>query len=418
MLVPMEFMKGFLKVAGCAALGAIGLQAAEPTETEGHSSVWSLQAHLRGFYDDNPTTSPKGFEDPSFGVEFGPGGNVNWTHGPTSLQLSYNYTLRYYESRNDHPVDQNHEFNGFLRHIFNDRYKLELNESFVIAQEPEVLDNTGVISVPLRTNGNNLRNNAGIDFFAQLTEILGLVVGYSNTMYDYQQEGFRSRSALLDRMQHLGTVNLRWQARQSTVGLIGYQFGLVNYTSDDEIFFGVPADVRDSRSHYLYLGVDHQFSSQLNASARLGGQYTEYYNIDDSEVSPYADVSLTYTYKPNSFLQGGIRHTRNQTDVAVMDFTGATTLDQESTTLYVAWTHEITPRFKSNVLAQFQNSAFNGGGVDGETDNFFLAGLDFAYQFNRYLSAEAGYNYDRLTSDLGGRSFTRNRVYLGLRVKY
>ena len=45
-------------------------------------------------------------------------------------------------------------------------------------------------------------------------------------------------------------------------------------------------------------------------------------------------------------------------------------------------------------------------------------GVNVTYEINKFLAAEAGYNYDRLDSDVGFRSFTRNRVYVGLRASY
>jgi hypothetical protein len=49
---------------------------------------------------------------------------------------------------------------------------------------------------------------------------------------------------------------------------------------------------------------------------------------------------------------------------------------------------------------------------------FFLFGADLEYRFNEHFSTHAGYNYDRLDSDVGGRSFTRNRVYIGVTASY
>jgi hypothetical protein len=45
-------------------------------------------------------------------------------------------------------------------------------------------------------------------------------------------------------------------------------------------------------------------------------------------------------------------------------------------------------------------------------------GLNLAYRINQFLSAEAGYNYDKVDSDLVGRSYSRNRVYVGVRATY
>jgi hypothetical protein len=44
--------------------------------------------------------------------------------------------------------------------------------------------------------------------------------------------------------------------------------------------------------------------------------------------------------------------------------------------------------------------------------------LDFEYRFTQYFSAHAGYNYDRLESKDIGRTFDRNRVYVGVTATY
>jgi uncharacterized protein (PEP-CTERM system associated) len=143
---------------------------------------------------------------------------------------------------------------------------------------------------------------------------------------------------------------------------------------------------------------------------RLGAQFTDYSNADEDSVTPYTDARLTWTYNPGSYLQLGIIHTLNQTDVSA--------LDQESTVVFGTINHRITPKLTGSVLGQFQNSEFNKGVFDRRTDQLFLAGVNFNYQINPYLSFDAGYNYDRLDSEIGGRSYTRNRVFIGIRATY
>ena len=45
-------------------------------------------------------------------------------------------------------------------------------------------------------------------------------------------------------------------------------------------------------------------------------------------------------------------------------------------------------------------------------------GLNLGYEFTRWCSAEASYNYDVVYSFLPGGGFERNRVALGLRLTY
>jgi hypothetical protein len=202
---------------------------------------------------------------------------------------------------------------------------------------------------------------------------------------------------------------------------------VVNHTSSESLYgplLFVDPDTRDATSHFVSVGAEQNFTSQLTGLARIGAQFTKYPNAlatqDDSAVSPYADASGTWTYNPGSYLQLGVRHQRNQTDqVQGVGGPGSPPVqDQESTGIYGVVNHRIGPNFTGSLLGQVQHSSFRGGGFDGKVDTLGAVGVNFAYQVNAFVTAEAGYNYDRLDSDVVGRSFTRNRIYFGLRATY
>jgi len=72
----------------------------------------------------------------------------------------------------------------------------------------------------------------------------------------------------------------------------------------------------------------------------------------------------------------------------------------------------------AGITGQVQNSEYKGGVQDNQNDWFYLVGLNVEYRFNRNLSAHAGYNFDKLDSQVSGRDFDRNRVYIGLTAGY
>jgi hypothetical protein len=409
-------MKTIAKIASLVALGAVSLQAAD-----GDSKIWSVSANLRGFYDDNIATTPSGAVGPtgirlrqsSLGFEVSPSISIDVPLDETKIGFSYTYGMKYYENRSN-SADHSHQADLKVSHAFTPRYKLAGTDSFVVAQEASLID-PSVPTTALRSNGNNMRNIAGLSFTAECTPLLGFEVGYQNSFYDYQQTGLGSRSALLDRIENLGRLDLRWQALPTTVGILGYQFNMVDQTSKDFLVGTTLPSTRDNHSHYLYVGADHDFNSQLKGSIRAGGQYTEYPNavapLRKSSVSPYADANISYAYAEGSTVQVGVKHTRNQTDIG-------NTLDQESTTAYGELKHKITAKFTGSLIGQYQRGTFNQGPFNNQVDNMFLAGVNLAYEINPHLTAETGYNYDRLDSDLAGRSFTRNRVFLGIRASY
>ena len=426
------------------AVLAVGAAVAPPAPAQ-DKQPWNVSASLRGFYDDNYTTANKnapGGKLHSFGFEVSPSVSYRLAFDPTVITAGYKYGMRYFEDRASRKVssaDHSHELALKLVHQFPDRYRLEISDNFLVAQEQALLTGVGSgITTAVRSNGNNVRNVADAKFSGEFSPIFGYDVVYNNTFYDYQSQGLNSFSALLDRVEHLAGGNLRWNATESTTALVGYRYGIVDMTSSESINTSLPgvtapASSRDNTSHYVFLGADHLFTRQLKGSGRLGVQYVDYSKAVPNRattVSPYADFSGTWTYLPESSLMAGVKHARNATDVSQ----GA--LDAESTSIYGQWSHKLTPRMTTSLLGQYQMSTFNQGLNDNRKENLFLAGVNLGYvlikgrssvnfepgsigaEFKDRLSAEIGYNFDRVDSDVGGRSFTRNRVYIGIRASY
>ncbi len=411
------------------ALGAMSLKAQyAPGLTRMETSKpWSVSASLRGFYDDNylalPSHLPPGtiedFDRESFGFEVKPRVALNYSREMTYVGASYTYGLKWYEARDDEPIDQSHEVDLTLDHRFSDRLRASLSDSFVYAQEPEIAEGgVGAAQVTARTGADVIRNRASIEGTFQLTEMFGLGLGYQNGWYDYLDDELDngaelvgSRSDLLDRLEHLFRLDTRWQARPDLVGIVGYQFGMTDYTADEAIGGGFFSDARNNNSHYFYVGADYSVSEQLNVQGRVGARYTDYTEVDETDTSPYAEITGTYSYLPGSSLTLGFRHDKNPTDVAQA-------LDQESSIAWITVSHRITPRITANGVGQYQYSSFEGGADNDAAENVFLAGVNLQYHITPNWSAETGYNFDRLDSDLSFRSYSRNRIYLGVRAAY
>jgi hypothetical protein len=438
-------MKKIVASVGLFAVGASGVHAASITApTVEGAKPWSVAVTLRGFYDDNVTTAPNNAnKTESFGFEASPSLGLNWASEQTSASLNYVYSFRYYDKKppgNTDNYDQTHSFNALLNHNFSERYMVNVSDSFVIGQEPDLLRSQNTFTDFQRVPGDNIRNYGQIKFNAQLSRLFGLELGYQNSFFHYADEGAffdqdtgdfvsASRAGLLDRIEHYVHIDGRWTVQPETTAVLGYRFGLTEYTGNEQIgvddLTGDPifSEVRNQRSHYAYVGVDHVFRPDLTASVRIGGRYTDYYNEagHPTEVGPSAQASMQYTYAPESYIELGVTHDRNATDLFGVQ-NGSVTTDAESTAVYGTLNHRIMPRLYGSLTGQFQNSSLNGGLYNNIKEQYYLIGLNVEYRFNPHLSVHAGYNYDKLESDADtvavNRSFDRNRVYIGVTASY
>ena len=430
-------MNRIIATTGMAALSAVVMQPAMAQEGTQDGKPWSVSATVRTFYDDNYATLPShaaagtATKRSSWGLELTPSGLYKFSQDQNTVDLSARYGMRYYEDRRQNSADHSFDFGADWTHRFTEKLKLNVSELLAIAQEPGVLD-AGPVATPLRTQGNNLRNNFQIKgYWDDIIERWSGEVSYGNTLYDYEQTGVASRSALLDRHEHLFSLVGRYRIfdETETDALLGYSLGLTDNTSSDSLTAAaaplvVSPSSRDSRSHYFFAGMGHKFNPELKGQVRLGFQYTEYPNAASadavlatipaspysrSQTSPYVDASGTWGYLPNSSLQLGLRHTRIATDVN-------TSVDAEATTVYASLNHEIVAGVKGTLLTQYQQSQFKQIiGQRDAADGLFTVGLTMEWQFHQFVSLEGGYNYDRLDSDLPDRSYYRNRIFVGFK---
>jgi hypothetical protein len=437
-------MKKIVASVGLAALGASALQtaSAQALASPDASKPWSVSATLRGFYDDNTSSSPNDMsvgDRDSFGFEVSPSAAVTWALQQTTINLGVLYSLKYYDTKPPGSADHDDQaltFNVGLSHAFSEQVKVQVSDSFVVGQEPDLLRAGDAYSTFQRASGDNIRNAASLGLDAQFTPVLGLGFGYDNNYYDYDDETVTygaafgevipSLSGVLDRMEHRAHLEGLYSLAPETKLLLGYRFMEFDYSGDQPIsgYWWDPStlvnsDARSSRTHTAYLGAQHNFTPQFSGSARAGVSVTDYFNDDNADESwtPYVNATLQYSYAPGSRVQGGISYDRNASDVVGLYGNGSYTLDAESLVVFAAVNHQIDPRLIGSLVAQFQNSSYNGGTYDSECEQFYTVGVNLEYKFNEFFSGHIGYNYDRLESDLG-RTFDRNRVYIGVTATY
>lgn len=422
-------MKKLFVSLGLAAAGTASLHAAYAPDSTDNSKMWSLSATLRGFYDDNYTTTPQ--KQGSWGFETSPSFSLNMPLQQTEIGLRYTYGLYYYQQReNDgaNPIDQTHQMDLWLDHAFSPRWEGRIEDTFVISQDPQ-LQATGT-ATPWRIEGNNIANTVNTSLHTDWTRQFSTRLFSQNSFYEYQNSGGTAQNpsyaGQLNRIDATFGLELQWAFSPTTTGLIGYKFGLVDFTGNEPIALNTTvtpnqtyySGSRNSRSQYVYVGVQHDFLDNLRGMANVGVQYTDYYNDSSSSLGPYADSSLIYTYANASYAQLGVTQTQNATDTVQVNSSGQITLDQESTVVYGSINQALTPKLTGSVLGHFQYSVYNQGQYNNGSSKFYNLGVNLSYAFNRHFSSDAGYNFDWYTTPVAGQDYTRNRVYIGVTATY
>ena len=443
---PSRNMKKTFFSVGLAAVGAASGSAlhAQNMEAGATPKMWNVAATLRGFYDDNyaVANNKKG----SFGFEFTPTVSANVDLKKTDIGIRYAFGMYYYLQRDDagiDPIDYTHQADLWLDHSFTERWKLNVTDSLAIAQDPALLQG----GAPIRVNGDNVANRAKLNLHTDWTRQFSTSAFYGNSVYNYSDSGVTntpanpSEGALLNRMEQNVGIDFQWTVNPETMVFVGYNYSWVRYDGSGEIHspfdiyaFTPPStytfirtahyfsNSRDYNSHYGYLGVSHEFSPNLNAQARVGASYTDSFNdpiSPSTSLAPYADISVNYTYNPGCYLQVGLTQNVNSTDVVEPNATtGHLTQYVQGTSLYFDINHRFTPKLSGSLVGQYQYSSYENGKFSGTGDSQASVGINLNYQINRHLSAEAGYNFEELISDIQSRGNDRNRVYLGLSANY
>ncbi|SVA36632.1 uncharacterized protein METZ01_LOCUS89486 [marine metagenome] len=393
---------------GVAAFGVVGLQAADA------GKVWEVTGSLRGFYDDNYTTSPEDLAEESWGIEVSPGINLTIGEG-TDLEFSagYAFGMRYYEDRESDNEDYGHELGISLNKVFSNTSRLQLTNGFVVAQEPEILNG----GTPLRTEGDNLRNTFSARYRRILSGSTGVEIGYGNSIYDFEEE---YHSALLDRSYNEVSLNVFYGTPQ-TEYYTGYKFSSTDFDGNALQVPGLDfkPDARNNNAHYGYVGARHQLDKNFFADVKAGVQNVDYYDFDlmpglipEDETSPYVDARMEWGYAEGSKLVAGVSLARGATDLQAAD--------QETTSVYAQLLHKISARIHGTLTGRYQDSEISGGGgkLDGKEESLLLLGASLTYAVADNIWAELAYNYDELDSDIPHRSFERNYVSVGIGTSY
>ncbi|MGI6346474.1 MAG: outer membrane beta-barrel protein [Limisphaerales bacterium] len=464
-------MKKIIASVGAVALGLAGAQgvfAQAQLESSEKSLPWlSASLSVRGFYDDNITSSwkgtlPTGVEvDPkdSFGFQIVPSVGLKYQDELTLASIRYEYGYTYYADRASPKYDQSHLVDAVFNRQFSDNVRLELSNSFAVAQEPEVLSDFVGQQFMTRAEGDNIRNFAEALLGVKYYENLGFEVGYRNAYWDFENDDY---AFILNRMEHTPHVDLYYDLDDVNRLFVGYQFNFADYDgSGQRDLYGVDgqklydvtgmratygSDLYDRMSHSGYVGYRLTLDKGLDWTTRLGVQYTSFRNVKDyrdqgywyedptspgvllpggrvdlskDATNPFVESIFRWAYHENGTAQLGVRHEIGASQWGAME--------AEVTTLFASVRHLITPRLEGALSGVYQHSSYGASPSsqisDNTHDDYFSIGPSLSYRITGFdcpigTFVDLSYSYDNLSSNIDYRDYDRNRVTLGLRATY
>jgi hypothetical protein len=170
--------------------------------------------------------------------------------------------MTYYQEReslSQNPIDQSDQLDLWVDHAFTERWHAKVMDTFVVAQEPELLNPSGsAVTLPIRVTGDNIVNTANINLNTDWTRQFSTSLTYQNSVFDYQNSGENqqevfdyyyglpyngstaqgsSLAGLLNRVDQSISLDLQWRFSEETMAFFGGSFELVNYIGNEPIAY-------------------------------------------------------------------------------------------------------------------------------------------------------------------------------------
>ncbi len=384
--------------------GASGAGVFSPTPVK-------IYATVSGGYDDNVNTTATQKQGSAF-----TNGNVllDYTFGDPRLQVILNAGAGgtyYYERLNSvtpapspAPTTTNQNYDIDLKGALGLSYKssprLTLGSTLLVEYltEPS-FDYVGGLNY---RNGNYLYTTDMFFVSYAWNSRFGTKTSYTFEAYNYDNT---SLGAFSNHVTNTFGNEFRFQLVPTSALIAEYRFGIVSYENS----------TLDSMTHFILGGIDHTFSPRLTASFRGGAEFRSYDSAGD-RTGPYFEATVNYAVGKRIAVSWTSNYGIEEPDVANAQSrttfrTGLQTKFNLTariiSTLDLYYVHD---DYHSLATAMTPSAPF--------TDDTFDAGVSVRYAITPIIGVQAGYHYSDISSDVGAREYSRNRVYAGINVTF
>jgi len=283
-----------------------------------------------------------------------------------------------------------------------DNVEVKLYDSFSYSVQPSdafgLNPSTGQVITSVQAYGR-LMNQIGVNVDWNLKHVQ-LFAG----VYRYDVFPQQSQFSYLRRWQYTGTAGFRYLMSQSvTVGA-----GL-SYTAD---YFQQPVN---NNSHSWYLGPTLNWQINPHWTLDLSGGYVFYNFVDAGSIGDSSQPStFTGSLTLTNQLTKKISHSLNISRTSNFGYV-SNTINLDRVAYQIAW--QFRSKWNAKFWAYYEQGT-DSGGLLPETYNKYSFSPGLEYQANDRTTVYSYYEYSDKESNIGARSFDRNRIVLGLRYDW
>jgi predicted porin len=307
----------------------------------------------------------------------------------TFFSASYQPTVDYIENRPTDKTLLSHSLALRLARAFSDATNIDLDEAFHVDRNPQSQLNGVALNVDQSVTWNELDTR----FTTVVGPKAGMVLKYRNLYYSYDDKGLGDS---LDRMEHLGGIELNYKVVPEATVVGEYRYQVINYR--------VSGAGKDKDSNFALTGLDYSLGKKITLSGRVGLEQRS--RKDESSMSsPYAEATFRYSYSDQSFVSAGYSYSLEETDDPV-HYT-----DTRTSRFFVNVQHALTPSLIASASATVAPGTLLGlPGVANVQETTTRLGAAITYLVRKNLTVSATYDYDNVSSDLAYREQLRSRV--------
>jgi hypothetical protein len=396
----------FLLSAGAASAEGLYLATSEPEEAL--PLEWTVGANL--VYDDNvfPGLGPK---ESSLAINPYVGLSFLRTTSQTTWDVYARLGLIYYFDAPAGMDDINSQsrVGANLTHSVTERLRFTSRNFISYELEPDY--SYGIASGRSESGGENLFWQVDNSIGYRMTERLGTYTGLRLTELDSDVDNS-------DRFTWSLYNQFRYQLRPQTVLTTDYRYAAT----------AAGGTASDSNTHYLLVGTEHRFNQNTLGIVNIGAQLRDA-DQGESSNSPYLELALNSKVTQELTVRGFARYgledydtVQEHPDGGLVEFD-----DRTSFRLGISGTYVFSPIVSFFSGLDYIPSSYEGARSLGDAADPSLRDLDEDL-FNAYigvtvrimenLSGTASYNFTDSSSDIGGKTYSRNRINIGLSTTF